>query len=58
MAEVKHRQTAISERLLNFREQNAAPFAFQVVVDVDYVDAACFGRPGGPIVIPVRTFLS
>jgi hypothetical protein len=35
-----------------------APLAFQVVLDADYVDADCFARPGGPLVVPARTFLS
>ena len=30
----------------------------QVVVDADYVDADCFAKPCGPVVVPARTFLS
>ncbi len=58
LAEAKHRQTAISDALTYFQKQTGAPFAFQVVVEADYVAADCFRRAGGPIVVPARTFLS
>ena len=58
LAEAKHRQMAIGDGLKYFQEQTGAPFAFQIVVDADYVDADCFGQAGGPIVVPARTFLS
>lgn len=29
----------------------------QIVLDADYVDADCFARPGGPPMVPARTFL-
>ena len=35
-----------------------APFAFQVVLDANYVDADCFTSASGPIVVPAQTFLS
>jgi len=39
-------------------DQLKEPFAFQLVIDMDYVDADCFARPGGPVVVPARTLLS
>lgn len=53
-----HRDSAISPSLRAFQTQIEAPFAFQVVIDADYVDADCFARPGNPLVVPARTFLS
>lgn len=44
--------------LAHFQGQTRAPLAFQVVLDADYVDADCFARSGGPLVVPARTFLS
>jgi hypothetical protein len=42
----------------HFQKQLGAPHAFQVVIDADDVAADCFARPGGPLVVPARTFLS
>ena len=58
LAEVKHREESMSSGLGYFQEQVKAPFAFQVVLDADYVDADCFIKPRGPVVVPARTFLS
>jgi len=58
IAEVKQHDESISPALTYFQQQTAAPFAFQVVLDSDYVDADCFARAGTPIVVPARTFLS
>ena len=58
LVEVKHREESISGSLAYYQEQLKAPFAFQVVVDADYVDADCFAKPRGPVVVPARTFLS
>jgi len=58
LVEVKHRDESMSDSLRHFQDQTRAPFAFQVVIDADYVDADCFAKPGGPIVVPARTFLS
>ena len=32
--------------------------AFQVTIDADYVDRDSFARPGPPMIVPARTFLS
>ncbi|GMQ84164.1 MAG: ATP-binding protein [Gammaproteobacteria bacterium] len=58
LVEVKQRDGSISPALKYFQQQLAAPFAFQVVLDANYIDADCFARPGAPIVVPARTFLS
>ena len=55
-------QQALYERIKGEMDQRFdqvnAQFAFQVVVDADFVDADCFARPGSPLVVPARTFLS
>lgn len=58
LVEVKHSDDSLSPALHHFQEQTGAPFAFQVVVDADYVDADCFATPRGPLVVPARTLLS
>ena len=58
LVEVKHRETRLSPALAHYQNQVGAPFAFQVVVDADYVDADCFVAPGPPLVVPARTLLS
>ena len=58
LVEVKYRDESMSRTLKYFQDQLKAPFAFQVVVDADFVDADCFARPGLPLVVPARTFLS
>ncbi len=58
LAEVKFRHSGLSDGLKHFQEQTKAPFAFQVVIEADYVDADCFARPRGPLVVPARTVLA
>ena len=58
LAEVKQNDESISQTLQYYQDQIKAPFAFQVVVDADYVDADCFAKARGPLVVPARTFLS
>ena len=58
LVEVKQRGDAVGDALGYFQEQTGAPFAFQVVIEADPVDADCFARPRGPLVVPARTFLS
>jgi len=58
LVEVKKAEDRIAPSLKHFQEQTRAPFAFHVVLDADYVDADCFARPRGPVVLPARTFLS
>ncbi|MGB5466418.1 MAG: ATP-binding protein [Sedimenticolaceae bacterium] len=58
LAEVKQHDESISPSLKYFQQQLAAPFAFQVVLDANYVDSDCFAGAGPPIVVPAQTFLS
>jgi hypothetical protein len=58
LAEVKHHEESISPALKFYQDQLKAPFAFQLLIDADYVDANCFAKPGGPVVVPARTLLS
>ncbi len=58
LVEVKQRDESISSSLKYFQQQLAAPFAFQVVLDANYVDADCFTKVGAPIAVPAQTFLS
>ena len=58
LVEVKYRDESLSRTLKYFQDQVNAPLAFHVVVDADFVDADCFARPGPPLVVPARTFLS
>ncbi len=58
LVEVKYRDESLSRSLKYYQDQLKAPFAFQVVLDADFVDADCFARPGPPTVVPGRTFLS
>jgi hypothetical protein len=41
-----------------FQSQTKAPFAYQVVVEADYVDVDCFAKPGSPLAVPAKTLLS
>ena len=58
LAEVKHHEESVSPALKFYQDQLKAPFAFQLVIDADYVDANCFARPSGPVVVSARTLLS
>ena len=58
LVEVKHHDESISETLKYYQGQVKAPFAFQVIIDADYVDADCFAKPRDPVVVPAATFLS
>ncbi|MCR4318216.1 MAG: AAA family ATPase [Planctomycetes bacterium] len=56
--EVKMSDEPLSPSLGYFQNQIRAPFAFQVSIDDEYVDANCFENPGSPIKVPASTFLS
>ena len=58
LAEVKHRDAALSPHLRHYQDRLDVPFAFQVTLDADYVDRDCFAEPGRPRVVPARTLLS
>lgn len=58
LVEVKHRDESPDKNLKYYQDAVKAPFAFQVIVDAEYVEADCFAKRGGPVVVPARTFLS
>jgi len=47
----------LSPALGYFQTQTRAPHAFQVTLDMDYVNADCFNHRQ-PMLVPARTFLS
>lgn len=57
LVEVKLADTSLSPALARFQRQLRAPHAFQVVLELPYVDADSFARHD-PVVVPARTFLS
>ncbi len=58
LAEVKYADKTTSPSLQFFQEQTKAPFAFQIVIKADYVDADCFSPQDRPMIVPAKTFLS
>ena len=58
LVEAKKAEGQLSTSLAHFQEQTKAPFALQVVLGADYVEADCFATRRGPLVVPARTFLS
>lgn len=58
LVEVKQRDAKLGKALEYYQRQLDAPHAFQVVLDADYVGSDCFAKPRGPLVVPVKTFLS
>ena len=52
LLEVKYREQSMGNGLKYFQDQLNAPFAFQAVVDSEYVDADWFAKPRGPMVVP------
>ncbi len=57
LVEVKTGRETLSPALGYFQAQTKAPHAFQVVMDLPFVDADCF-KTSAPTVVPARTFLS
>ncbi len=57
LVEVKLADTTLSPALARFQRQVGAAHAFQVVLELPYVDADCFSEHQ-PVVVPARTFLS
>jgi predicted AAA+ superfamily ATPase len=58
LVEAKKADGKPAPSLAHFQDETKAPLAFQAVLDAEYVDADCFARPRGPIVVPARTLLS
>lgn len=58
IVEVKSSQNSgLSKSLYYYKELTQARHAFQVVFDMDYVDADCFAETD-PVIVPAKTFLS
>ena len=58
LVEVKYREDSISDTLKYYKRQTKAPFAFQVVVDMDFIKTDCFSVQDRSLVVPAKTFLS
>lgn len=58
LVEVKNADSALSPSLKSFQEQTKTPFAFQVILEADYVDVDCFSLQKRPMIVPAKTFLS
>lgn len=58
LVEVKQGEDKLSRPLCHFQRQLKVPFAVEVVMDADYVQADCFAKPGTALVVPAKTFLS
>jgi len=58
LVEAKYREESMSPALGYYQDQLKAPFAFQAVLDANYIDADCFAGPRGPMIVPAKTLLS
>ena len=57
LVETKKSDKKLSPALAYFQEATSAPHAFQIVVDLPYMDSDCFAYER-PVVVSARTFLS
>jgi uncharacterized protein len=58
IAEVKHSlQKQLSKSLISFHKILSTNHAFQIVHNMDYIDADCF-KTNEPVIVPLKTFLS
>jgi uncharacterized protein len=57
LIEVKLARTAISDSLRHYHVATRAPHAFQVVIDLPFIEVDCF-TCSEPVIVPARTFLS
>lgn len=58
LVEAKKSDDRLSPSLTYYQQQTGAPYAFQIIMDNDYIDADCFARSGHPLIVPAKTFLS
>lgn len=58
LVEAKTADDRIGPTLGYFQQATGAPHALQVVLEAPYVDQDCLSRPGRPLTVPARTFLS
>ena len=57
LVEAKRSDESLSSSLVHFQKQIKAPHAFQVVLNMPFMDADCFSQ-NKPIVVPAATLLS
>lgn len=57
LVETKVSMQALSPALAYYQKMTKAPYAFQVVHDMPYINSDCFAH-NQPIVVPAKTFLS
>jgi hypothetical protein len=58
LVEVKSSKTSpLSEQLAYFQQALDVPHAFQVVIDMEYIDMNCFHYKK-PVIVPASTFLA
>jgi len=57
LVEVKTKKNSLSKDLFRFQKETGAPHAFQVTLDLPYVEKNCFDEME-PVIVPARTFLS
>ena len=58
LVEAKHSNNSrLSKHLERFQKQTAAAHAFQVILDMPFVNQDCF-KYHSPIIVPAKTFLS
>ncbi|MDN3506533.1 MAG: ATP-binding protein [Simkaniaceae bacterium] len=57
LVEVKSTKNGLSKELFRFQKETGAAHAFQVTIDLPYVNKNCFEETN-PIIVPARTFLS
>ncbi len=58
LAEVKISEDKISDSLKYYQKQLQVPFAFQVILNADYIDTDCFRYERQTLKVPAKTFLS
>ena len=57
LVDAKSGSQKLSPALSHFQQQTGAPHAFQVSMDLDYVEADCFSLTT-PVIVPAKTLLS
>ena len=56
--EVESHDDPVSRALKYYLDRLSAPFAFQVLMEADFVEADCFAARRQPVVVPAKTLLS
>lgn len=58
LVEAKLAKNHLSPSLAYFQKMTKAPYAFQVILDMPYINKSCFEIKDQPLIVPARTFLS